>query len=189
MRTTGTLLALLGLAATAAADTFTDNFFTPLSDSQITPGDTWLVTGLNTRDDLILTGDTYVADITFTNNELLRVEGLNTVLFQVHAVSSAIYTVDFDYLGKFFPSGSGSLATGSATSDLSGIAGDQVAASGPMDPLLLSGVRLELDMAAGNTSFATLDIGLTAQNITIVPEPASLGLLALASLALMRRRL
>ena len=185
---------MLLLASAGLADTFQDDFSVDLDPAQIThkdqpvSGDAWTQTGLQMLNaSLVLTGDDYIGNIDFLNDELLSLTEFQGVELEVRALPTA-YTIEFSIIGEMQGGDVCLLLDVSASSDLSGTI------SGYFDGFDfdhgdLTGVRFEFDQAAGNVIYDSFDLVLRARTITIIPEPASLTLLfGTATAAAARRR-
>jgi hypothetical protein len=181
---------VLSLAALASADEFQDQFPIELDEAQISGvmGDmTWQLEGLTPVDQLLLDGDIYTADFAFTGEQgILVTTGLDMWNFQARGASALTYEVGYELFGLSEGGDLESLAFGDLTSDASGIVGGEFEID-PERDLELAGLRLELAMTSGSTTFTGLDIGLSAASFEIVPEPVSLLGLFAATLLLRRR--
>jgi hypothetical protein len=190
-RTIITAATLLVLVSNGLADTFQDDFFVDLDASQIThkdqpvAGDAWTRTNLQMLNaSLVLTGDNYIGNIDFLNNESLSLAVLQGVELEVRA-NPSIYTIDFSIIGET-QSGDLTLLSASASSDVSGTVSGFFSGGGANADL--TGVRFEFDQAAGNVMYDSFDLVLRARTITVIPEPASLTLLFVAATAAAARR-
>lgn len=182
-------------AATAAADSFLDTYTIDLDPGQIMPstvpsGDRIEFNGLaiSDEDDFgMLMGDDFTGDINFMPGEPLEVTGFQQVEFELRAGGAAAYTIDFDVIGET-DGGDVVLASDSASSDfLTGVAGGAFVGPGTFNGVL-TGLRFEFVLSTGNTFFQDFDLALNARILEVVPEPASLALLAAGALLALRRR-
>jgi hypothetical protein len=182
-------VALLFAAAPGLADVIQDDFLIDLDESQISTvpgGMSWQVNGLETTDELLFTGDLYIGNIDFANDEVLGLTNVTAIHFMTHSVSAAQYNVDYTYWGKTF-GGLELIMQGNVTSDLAGAAGGTFELPEPIASLELTGIKLDLSFQSGSTMFASLDIGLRAETIEIIPEPASLALMLVGGLLALGR--
>ncbi len=191
MRQAHVLMAVLlvGVCVSPGLGNVTDTFWIDLDQSQISPWggyDFWGVENLPTNDELVFAGETYTAHLRFLNDELLDVEGLDFIHYLARSISGLQYFVDF----TFTVSGpGGSLAWGgNAGSDMSGIVGGTYGLIPGGHSIMIDAIDLELLVTSNAAAFTSLDVGLAADSIAVVPEPTSLALLVAGVLALRRRR-